>query len=97
MEDLASSVLPSQVEADIYQSRLQIVLLSPALLQFLFKTPNFLLGKLLHPDRVLAVMLGVKDSQILAEHREGTFGCFGLTCLDKLKIINMPYRKEISS
>ena len=59
------------MEEEIYQSRLQIVLLSPNFLAFVYKNPGMVVGKLLHPDRVLAVMLGVKDSQILPEHRAG--------------------------
>ena len=71
IEDLASHVLPPSMEEGIYQSRLQLVLLSPNFLSFVAKNPSTPLGRLLHPDRVLAVMLGVKDSQILPEHRSG--------------------------
>ena len=63
--------LPQHIEDEIYQSRLQIVLLSPTLLQFLSRCPTLPIGRLLHPDRVLAIMLGVKDSLITAEHRSG--------------------------
>ena len=69
IEDLASHVLPPSMEEGIYQSRLQLVLLSPNFLSFVAKNPSTPLGRLLHPDRVLAVMLGVKDNQILPEHR----------------------------
>ena len=71
IEDLASHVLPPSMEEGIYQSRLQLVLLSPNFLSFVAKNPSTPLGRLLHPDRVLAVMLGVKDNQILPEHRSG--------------------------
>lgn len=71
IEDLASHVLPPSMEEGIYQSRLHLVLLSPNFLSFVAKNPSTPLGRLLHPDRVLAVMLGVKDNQILPEHRSG--------------------------
>ena len=74
LEDLAGNVIPPSMEEDIYQSRLQIVLLSPIFLDFLYKNPTYVFGKLLHPDRVLAIMLGVKDAKIKPEHRAGT--CF---------------------
>jgi hypothetical protein len=61
------------MEEGIYASRLQLVLLSPNFLAFVAKNPATPLGRLLHPDRVLAVMLGVKDSQILPEHRTGVY------------------------
>ena len=76
LEDLAGNVIPSSMEEDIYQSRLQIVLLSPIFLDFLYKNPTYVFGKLLHPDRVLAIMLGVKDAKIKPEHRAGTFSRF---------------------
>lgn len=69
---MGDCVLPQHIEEEIYQSRLQIVLLSPTLLQFISRHPSLLIGRLLHPDRVLAIMLGVKDSLITAEHRSGT-------------------------
>ena len=57
------------MEEGIFHSRLQLVLLSPNFLSFIAKNPSTPLGRLLNPDRVLAVMLGVKDNQILPEHR----------------------------
>ena len=71
LEDMGDCSLPQHIEDEIYQSRLQIVLLSPTLLQFLSRCPTLPIGRLLHPDRVLAIMLGVKDSLITAEHRSG--------------------------
>ncbi len=61
--------LPPHMEDEICSSRLQLVLLSPTLLQFLYRQPSLLVGRLLHPDRVIAIMLGVRDGQIQAEHR----------------------------
>ncbi len=78
MEDLAESVLPPSMEEGIYQSRLQLVLLSPNFLSFVAKNGGSggrsapAIGRLFHPDRVIAIMLGVKDSQITQEHRTGT-------------------------
>ena len=72
LEDMGECVLPAHIEEEIYQSRLQIVLLSPTLLQFICRHPSLLIGRLLHPDRVIAIMLGVKDNLITAEHRSGT-------------------------
>ena len=69
---MGDCVLPPHIEEEIYQSRLQIVLLSPTLLEFMSRYPSLLIGRLLHPDRVLAIMLGVKDSLITPEHRSGT-------------------------
>ena len=71
LEDMGDCVLPHHIEEEIFQSRLQIVLLSPTLLQFLSRCPSLPIGRLLHPDRVLAIMLGVKDSLITQEHRSG--------------------------
>ena len=71
LEDMGDGSLPQHIEDEIYQSRLQIELLSPTLLQFLSRCPTLPIGRLLHPDRVLAIMLGVKDSLITAEHRSG--------------------------
>ena len=73
LEDMGECVLPAHIEEEIYQSRLQIVLLSPTLLQFICRHPSLLIGRLLHPDRVIAIMLGVKDNLITAEHRSGAF------------------------
>ena len=37
LEDVADSVLPVFIEEEIYQSRLQIVLISPTFLEFIFR------------------------------------------------------------
>ena len=73
VEDLASTDLPPVMSTKISSSALQMVLLSPTFLHFLSRSPqsSLAVGPLLHPDRVLAVMLGVKDSQILPEHKAG--------------------------
>jgi hypothetical protein len=69
VEDLAGCLLPSHIEEEICSSRLQLVLLSPILLQFLARHPQCVVGRLLHPERVIAIMLGVRDAQMLGEHR----------------------------
>lgn len=68
--------LPPHMEKEIASSRLQMVLLSPTLLQFLARNTNIIIGKLLHPDRVIAIMLGVRDSQITAHHRNHSLVSF---------------------
>ena len=69
VEDLADCLLPPHMEKEITSSRLQMILLSPTLLQFLARNSNVVIGRLLHPDRVIAIMLGVRDSQITAQNR----------------------------
>jgi hypothetical protein len=69
VEDLAGCLLPSHIEEEICSSRLQLVLLSPILLQFLARHPQCVVGRFLHPERVIAIMLGVRDAQMLGEHR----------------------------
>ena len=69
VEDFIDSLLPPQIEREISGSRLQLVLLSPTLLQVLARNSKTPVGRFLHPDRVIAIMLGVRDAQILPEHR----------------------------
>ena len=59
VEDFIDSLLPPQMEREISGSRLQLVLLSPTLLQVLARNSNTsVMGRFLHPDRVIAIMLG---------------------------------------
>ena len=67
---MADCLLPPPMEKEITSSRLQLILLSPTLLQFLARNSNFSVGRLLHPDRVIAIMLGVRDSQISPQIRQ---------------------------
>ena len=69
VEDLSDCILPPHMEKEITSSRLQMILLSPTLLQYLARNSNVVVGRLLHPDRVIAIMLGVRDSQITAQNR----------------------------
>ena len=64
------------MEKEITSSRLQLILLSPTLLQFLARNSNVVIGRLLHPDRVIAIMLGVRDSQITAQNRHSALVSF---------------------
>ncbi len=78
-EDVASTspeLLPSSASRDLRESRLQLCLLSPSLLHFLSSAhaaTGFSLGGsvVTNPDRVVAIMLGVRDDQITSEHRAG--------------------------
>ena len=76
VEDLADCLLPPHMEKEITSSRLQLILLSPTLLQFLARNSNVVIGRLLHPDRVIAIMLGVRDSQITAQNRHSALVSF---------------------
>ena len=68
VEDMGDCILPPHMEKEITSSRLQLILLSPTLLQFLARNSNVVIGRLLHPDRVIAIMLGVRDNQITGEY-----------------------------
>ena len=59
VEDFIDCILPAPIEREISGSRLQLVLLSPTLLQVLTRHSNAPVGRLLHPDRVIAIMLGM--------------------------------------
>ena len=50
---MGDHALPHHIEEEIYQSRLQIVLLSPTLLQFLSRCPTLPIGRLLHERQLL--------------------------------------------
>ena len=66
VEDFIDSLLPPQMEREISGSRLQLVLLSPTLLQVLARNSNTsVMGRFLHPDRVIAIMLGKSISRII--------------------------------
>ncbi len=82
-EDLAAALpssLPASTEREVRQSKLQLCLISPSLLHFLSeerarRNPRFSLSAVLpEPDRVLAVMLGVRDDQIGPAHRAALAG-----------------------
>jgi len=68
VEDM-TCLLPAKLESEIYNARLQLVIVSPLFLQWVYKNPNQLVGRLLQQDRVIALLLGVREEQVLAEHR----------------------------
>jgi len=68
VEDM-TCLLPAKLESEIYNARLQLVIVSPLFLQWVYKNPNHLVGRLLQQDRVIALLLGVREEQVLAEHR----------------------------
>ena len=68
VEDM-TCLLPAKLESEIYNARLQLVIVSPLFLQWVYKNPNQLVGRLLQQDRVIALLLGVREEQVLSEHR----------------------------
>ena len=68
VEDLTCH-LPSSLESEMFNARLQLVIVSPLFLQWIYKNPAQLVGRLLQQDRVIALLLGVREEQVLAEHR----------------------------
>ena len=56
-------------QAEIYNARLQLVILSPLLLSWVLQHPAQLAGRLLQQDRVIAILLGVTEEQVTPEHR----------------------------
>jgi hypothetical protein len=57
------------LQAEIYNARLQLVILSPLLLSWVLQHPSQLPGRLLQQDRVIAILLGVTEEQVTPEHR----------------------------
>ena len=68
VEDL-SCHLPTRMESELFNARLQLVIVSPLFLQWIYKNPAQLVGRLLQQDRVIALLLGVREEQVLSEHR----------------------------
>ena len=68
LEDLTPT-LPPAMEAEIFSARLQLVVVSPLFLQWVYRNPGLMVGRLLQQDRVIALLLGVKDTQVTPEHR----------------------------
>ena len=68
VEDL-SCHLPTRMEADLFNARLQLVIVSPVFLQWVYKNPAQLVGRILQQDRVIALLLGVREEQVTTEHR----------------------------
>lgn len=57
------------MESELFNARLQLVIVSPLFLQWIYKNPAQLVGRLLQQDRVIALLLGVREEQVLSEHR----------------------------
>ena len=68
VEDLGC-YLPTRMEAELFNARLQLVIVSPVFLQWVYKNPAQLVGRVLQQDRVIALLLGVREEQVTAEHR----------------------------
>lgn len=72
LEDIVGSqVLPLANEERMMNVKLQIVILCPQFLHHIYENPGpaTTLGRLLHPDRVLAMLLGVDESAVTEQHR----------------------------
>ena len=53
-QDLAGcggQALPPRLEAELYSARLQLVIVSPVFLQWVYRNPALLVGRLLQQDR----------------------------------------------
>ena len=68
VEDLTCH-LPSRLESEMFNARLQLVIVSPLFLQWVYSHPAQLVGRLVQQDRVIALLLGVREEQVLPEHR----------------------------
>merc|ERR1719225_2625496 len=62
-------LLPAKLESELFNARLQLVIVSPVFLQWVYKNPAQLVGRVLQQDRVIALLLGVREEQVTAEHR----------------------------
>ncbi|XP_069668608.1 phosphoinositide 3-kinase adapter protein 1 isoform X2 [Periplaneta americana] len=72
LEDIVGpQVLPLANEERMMNVKLQIVILCPQFLHHIYENPGpaTTLGRLLHPDRVLAMLLGVDESAVTEQHR----------------------------
>lgn len=72
LEDVVGpQVVPHAIEAKMMGVKLQIVILCPQFLHHIYENPGpaMTLGRLLQPDRVLAMLLGVEESAVTEQHR----------------------------
>jgi len=75
LEDVVGpQVVPHAIEAKMMGVKLQIVILCPQFLHHIYENPGpaTTLGRLLQPDKVLAMLLGVEDSAVTEQHRAGS-------------------------
>lgn len=73
VEDVLSGVVPASQHDSIFKARLQLVILCPMFLESLSSSlaPAAMLGTLLQPGHVLAMLLGVSDDSVTIQHRTG--------------------------
>lgn len=73
VEDVLSGVVPVSQHDSIFKARLQLVVLCPVFLESLSSSlaPAAVLGTLLQPGHVLAMLLGVSDDSVTIQHRTG--------------------------
>ncbi|XP_068081608.1 uncharacterized protein [Anabrus simplex] len=70
VEDVvSSSSISVAMEEKLVRVKLQIVILCPQFLDHVYQHPGTILGRILQPDRVLAMLLGVEESSISEQHR----------------------------
>ncbi|CAG2068785.1 unnamed protein product, partial [Timema podura] len=61
--------IPASLEEKMVRVKLQIVIVCPQFLEQVYQHPAPALGKLLQPDRVLAMLLGVEEDNVTEQHR----------------------------
>ncbi|PSN40924.1 hypothetical protein C0J52_16272 [Blattella germanica] len=72
LEDVVGSkVLPYGFEEKMTNVKLQIVIICPQFLHHIYENPEpaTKLGRLLQPDRVLAMLLGIDEAAVTEQHR----------------------------
>ncbi|XP_021917615.1 phosphoinositide 3-kinase adapter protein 1 isoform X3 [Zootermopsis nevadensis] len=72
LEDVVGpQVVPLAIEEKMTHVKLQIVIICPQFLHHIYENPGpaTTLGRLLQPDRVLAMLLGVDESTVTEQHR----------------------------
>lgn len=74
VEDILSGVVPVSQHDSIFKARLQLIVLCPVFLESLSSSlaPAAMLGTLLQPGHVLAMLLGVSDDSVTIQHRTGS-------------------------
>lgn len=75
LEDVVGpQVVPLAIEEKMTHVKLQIVIICPQFLHHIYENPGpaTTLGRLLQPDRVLAMLLGVDESAVTEQHRAGS-------------------------
>lgn len=81
MEDVVGSTpLSLALEEKMVRVKLQIVIVCSQLLDHIYRHPGpgTNLGRLLQPERVIAMLLGVEEGAVTEQHRAGDFICNGM-------------------